>query len=208
MSDLLAPRHVAALEEIVAHSTNAAHQRRARLLLLYHEGKATVEVAEAVGLTPATVRRWRRAYINQGMAIFPPDTPAATPGEEDQPDQVVSLPQNGTVEKVKATPVPASPKKSKKKTPKPKKKKTPANDLKKLKSVLQKVLGKKAMPRKLKGASAFAKVSSQLEKRTKAMKKQLKKSRGKGKKAKKLQKKLKGLDKQLKKARKLIKKIA
>lgn len=46
-------------------------QRRARLLLLYHTGLSTREVAAQLPLSPSQTRYWRRQFQLRGLAIFP-----------------------------------------------------------------------------------------------------------------------------------------
>jgi transposase len=56
--------------EKVARSTAAAHREvlRARVLLAAADGAANSVIASAHGVTPATVRAWRRAFESEGLA--------------------------------------------------------------------------------------------------------------------------------------------
>ncbi len=82
MKPLLQPEQIRALERIAAQGERAALCRRARILLLYHDGKTTREVAGAVGLSEDRVRYWRRQFRRNGMVLFP--------------DAAVRLPRNGS----------------------------------------------------------------------------------------------------------------
>ncbi|GIV59135.1 MAG: hypothetical protein KatS3mg043_0224 [Rhodothermaceae bacterium] len=84
MSALLQPEQVIALETMAREASDEALRRRARLLLLYHEGRPTREVAAAVGLSPSRANYWRREFRRRGMDVFPqtdavPLKPAAPP---------------------------------------------------------------------------------------------------------------------------------
>ena len=50
---------------------NAPRQRRARIILLYHEGQDVGAIAGEVGLSTRQVRRWLTAFCEQRMEIFP-----------------------------------------------------------------------------------------------------------------------------------------
>ncbi|HMB93001.1 MAG TPA: polyphosphate kinase 1 [Rhodothermales bacterium] len=71
MSSLLQPHHLALLHDLADEAEDPALQRRAHLLLLYHEGHSTREVAQAVELSESQVRHWRRQFKQHGMALFP-----------------------------------------------------------------------------------------------------------------------------------------
>ncbi|QXD14779.1 helix-turn-helix domain-containing protein [Rhodocaloribacter litoris] len=84
MSALLQPEQVIALETMAREASDEALRRRARLLLLYHEGRPTREVAAAVGLSPSRANYWRREFRRRGMDVFPqtdavPVKPATPP---------------------------------------------------------------------------------------------------------------------------------
>lgn len=81
---LHAPEHTALLQRIAETHPDPSLQQRARLLLLYHEGHPTNAVADAVELSPSTTRRWRRRYLDEGLAaVFPPDALVETaPGAD------------------------------------------------------------------------------------------------------------------------------
>lgn len=67
---LLQPDQISALEELVKKAGLLTMQRRARILLLYNEGKDTREISQVVGLSLRTVRYWRREFLDRGMKIF------------------------------------------------------------------------------------------------------------------------------------------
>ena len=71
---LLQPDQIPLLEKLVAKANSDTIQHRARILLLYNEGKDTREISKTVGLSPRTVRHWRREFLEHGMDIFPPST--------------------------------------------------------------------------------------------------------------------------------------
>ncbi|NND70024.1 MAG: helix-turn-helix domain-containing protein [Rhodothermales bacterium] len=71
MSDLLAPGHETVLTHVAENGSNANHSRRARILILLDSGMSATEVASTVNLTPATVNRWHRAYLKDGLGVFP-----------------------------------------------------------------------------------------------------------------------------------------
>jgi hypothetical protein len=71
MDRLLQDAQVAALEELAANGPTEHVRRRARILLMYHAGKTTREIAETVGLTTGRVAYWRREFLKRGMDIFP-----------------------------------------------------------------------------------------------------------------------------------------
>ncbi|MFV1980233.1 MAG: polyphosphate kinase 1, partial [Rhodothermia bacterium] len=93
MNALLSPQNMEAIEAIASQSGSVAERRRARILLLYQEGKRTREIAEAVDMSEARVRYWRRAFVSQGTEIFSaePVRERATSGSGDGLDS--SAPQ-------------------------------------------------------------------------------------------------------------------
>jgi len=82
---LLQPDQIPLLEKLVAKANSDTIQHRARILLLYNEGKDTREISKTVGLSPRTVRHWRREFLEHGMDIFPPSTEFK--GSEKQSDK-------------------------------------------------------------------------------------------------------------------------
>ena len=103
---LLNPEEKDRLEALALNSPNPALRRRALILLGYHEGYPTRQVAEQVSMSPGRTRYWRRQFLVRGMEIFIPrrrtglakaspasveqpvkgeerldDTPASLPGE-------------------------------------------------------------------------------------------------------------------------------
>jgi len=69
----LSPEEIIQLEKIAASDDAARFKRRAEILLFYHAGHPTREIADLVGLSRSQVRYWRRRYFQSGMGIFPPD---------------------------------------------------------------------------------------------------------------------------------------
>ena len=72
MDTLLQADQVAELNKLAAEGPTEHVRRRARILLMYHDGKTTREIAEAVGITPGRVSYWRREFLKRGMDIFSP----------------------------------------------------------------------------------------------------------------------------------------
>ena len=58
------------IENIIAQNASGSLYRRARVILLYDEGLATHQVAEAVGISHSGCRYWRGRFAKEGMAIF------------------------------------------------------------------------------------------------------------------------------------------
>ena len=58
------------LEQIAADSSHDSAQRKAQLVLLYHQGLPTRAVALEVGLSRGRARDWRHQYELKGMGIF------------------------------------------------------------------------------------------------------------------------------------------
>ena len=71
MTTFLHSGHLEELETILESTTNPAYQRRAQLLLGLEKGFSIQEVSAQVGLAESTVRRWRNAYLKQGLDVFP-----------------------------------------------------------------------------------------------------------------------------------------
>lgn len=67
---LLTPDQISLLEELSETSGSFPEQRRAKILLLYHAGNETQQIAEKVGLSERSVQHWRREFLNRGMDIF------------------------------------------------------------------------------------------------------------------------------------------
>ncbi len=61
---------------IIAQNASGTLYRRARVILLYDEGLATHQVAEAVGISRSGSRYWRGRFVKEGMAIFGDSLPA------------------------------------------------------------------------------------------------------------------------------------
>jgi transposase len=57
---------------VLARSRTAAHRQvqRAKVLLMAADGVANSQIAESVGVTPATVRSWRARFADEGLAKF------------------------------------------------------------------------------------------------------------------------------------------
>ncbi len=186
MSDMLQPNEVRQLVHLAADGGNAPVRRRARLLLLYHQGKPTAEVAREVGLSTASVLRWRRLFREKGMAVFPdgvaPAAPEAPPATEKAPAEAPAEAPGKDLQKAVARLVEAA--------------REFVGDKKKVKKFKQ-----------LKTARRFEKFVAHLERQRKQLKKRLKQKKAAGKPAKKLKKQLRRLDGHLQKARKLLKKM-
>src|SRR5918998_5610461 len=58
--------------ERLAVSQTAAHRevQRARVLLLAADGAANAQIATETGVTPVTVRAWRKRFAEQGLTKF------------------------------------------------------------------------------------------------------------------------------------------
>ena len=69
---LLKPRQVAQLEELANQTGEQPYSRRARILLLYHAGKETSDIAGIVGISARSARYWRSEFAKRGMEIFLP----------------------------------------------------------------------------------------------------------------------------------------
>jgi CHAD domain-containing protein len=67
---LLNSDQIPLLEELTANTKSDAIQRRAKILLLYHQGKDTSTISEEVGLAPRSVQHWRREFLKHGMEMF------------------------------------------------------------------------------------------------------------------------------------------
>jgi len=58
------------IDNILAQNASGTLYRRARVILLYDEGLATHEVADAVDISRSGCRYWRGRFAKEGMAIF------------------------------------------------------------------------------------------------------------------------------------------
>jgi CHAD domain-containing protein len=67
----LQPDQIPLLEELATKAESDSVRRRARILLLYNQGKDTHEISEEVGLALRSVQHWRREFQMRGMDIFP-----------------------------------------------------------------------------------------------------------------------------------------
>ena len=85
--------------ERLAASQTAAHRevQRARVLLLAADGVANAQIATETGVTPVTVRAWRKRFAEQGLTKFgkvapgrgrPPEIP------QDKIEEIVDLTRN------------------------------------------------------------------------------------------------------------------
>jgi len=87
MPDLIKPEHLETIKQLAAGSPDAAVQRRAQLLLLYHAGHPTAAIAQAVERSTNTALYWRRRYRAEGLGIFPNvEAPAGEAAPEVQPE--------------------------------------------------------------------------------------------------------------------------
>jgi transposase len=89
--------------EALSVSRTAPHRevQRARVLLMAADGVANTEIASRLGVTPVTVRSWRKRFQVEGMAKFA----RVAPGRGRKPripqeviEQIVDLTQNSTPE--------------------------------------------------------------------------------------------------------------
>ena len=71
--------------EQLAGQASEIFRRRANLLLLYHAGNTTREVAPQVGLSLGRTRYWRRQFFLRGMEIFVPRQRGSPPSVPDSP---------------------------------------------------------------------------------------------------------------------------
>ena len=144
MDTLLQEEQVAALEELAANGPTQHVRRRAKILLMYHAGQSTREIAGAVGLTPGRVAYWRREFRKRGMDIFPSPEGAPKPEPEPAPS-VTESPK--VMKKTASKPKTAKPKAAKPKTAKPKAAKPKASKSKAAKPKASK--SKAAKPKKV-----------------------------------------------------------
>lgn len=92
---LFTPEQRLVVEALASGDAPVALRRRAILLLLYDDGHATREVAQSVGISPSSARRWRRMLVRKGMAIFrtvetPDGPPSIEAGAAEQPPETTS----------------------------------------------------------------------------------------------------------------------
>lgn len=91
---LLQPDQIPLLAEFAEHANSLTLRRRARILLLYNEGQDTSQISESVGISPRSVRFWRREFLNRGMGIFSTDPESAhleNPSEKPVPEEKVQF---------------------------------------------------------------------------------------------------------------------
>ena len=70
MSDLLNEQDIAALSQLAKSASDESVRQRARILLLYQEGKRTQEISDRLDISPSRVRHWRRAFLAEGLDMF------------------------------------------------------------------------------------------------------------------------------------------
>ena len=198
MSNFLVHKDDLASLETIKNSPSAETLvKRARLLLLLHQGKTTAEVSAEVGLAPSTINKWRRAYLNRRMAIFPapPDV---------RPSLAVPPPVKKRVTKVASKKF-GKKTKGKKMAKKNKRTVALAKSVKAAIKVLES--GKKKKLGGFKKSKSFKKARKSVEQQKDAAFKLLKRI-NKGKKVSGVKKQIKGLDKRVKAMASLIKKRA
>lgn len=61
--------------EILARDLRKTIQRRAQIILSYHQGATTRQIVKLIGLSPSQVRHWRRQFLLRGLNIFPDSLP-------------------------------------------------------------------------------------------------------------------------------------
>lgn len=188
---------LASLETIKNSSSAETLVKRARLLLLLHQGKSTAEVSAEVGLAPSTINKWRRAYLSRRMAIFP-----APPGV--RPSIAVPPPVNKKRTKAVAKNTGKNTK-GKKMAKKDKRTVALAKSVKAAIKVLES--GKKKKLGGFKKSKSFKKARKSVEQHKDAAFKLLKRI-NKGKNVNGVKKQIKGLDKRVKAMASLIKKRA
>ncbi|HEY5565039.1 MAG TPA: polyphosphate kinase 1 [Rhodothermia bacterium] len=70
MSDLLNEQDITALSQLAENAADESVRQRARILLLYQEGRGTQEISSELDMSPSRVRHWRRAFLAEGIAMF------------------------------------------------------------------------------------------------------------------------------------------
>jgi polyphosphate kinase len=70
MGSLISPELLPTIESLARQDVHETDWRRARILLLYHEGRSTREIAQALAMSEARVRHWRREFLVRGVDIF------------------------------------------------------------------------------------------------------------------------------------------
>jgi len=70
VDSLLSSEQISLLEKLAEENISLPIKHRAQILLLYHAGKRTSEIAEIVGLSERTAQHWRREFLKRGMDIF------------------------------------------------------------------------------------------------------------------------------------------
>jgi CHAD domain-containing protein/transposase-like protein len=89
---LLNPEQISILNTLSKNSESDKLRRRARILLLYNNGRSTVEISQEVGLSQSTVRSWRRKFFENGMAIFPESRSSSRPKDTEPENKQIPKP--------------------------------------------------------------------------------------------------------------------
>ncbi len=234
MDTRLQEAQVAMLKDLAANGPTEHERRRAKILLMYHAGKTTREIAEAVGLSTGRVAYWRREFLKRGMNIFSsvdetpsaPAAPTSSPATESPKEMKTASPKAAKPKAAKpkaAKPKAAKPKAAKSKAAKPKAAKTKkverpkaaplsGGGLKKAEKVVvgvAGVLGKKAIRQldALTSQESFQEFVAYVQKQRKKLMKQLDARDLKKKQIKFLRRQLKELEAQIAKAEKLLQKL-
>ena len=79
---LLSPEQIPLLKSIAEKDESLPLKRRAQILLLYHTGQATHQIAESVGLSERSIQRCRKDFIERGMDMFSDVQDAITSGHK------------------------------------------------------------------------------------------------------------------------------
>lgn len=69
-TSLLAKEQEIRLKAVTQGAPESSLGRRAQILLLYHQGLDTQQIAQEVGMSARQVRYWRQAFGREGMAVF------------------------------------------------------------------------------------------------------------------------------------------
>jgi|GEM_PF-4048082 len=179
MEAIVQPDHQAFIETQARQGATESIRRRAEILLRYDEGRSTREVAGLVGLSTSRTGYWRRAYLREGLAIFPEGEPGAAPNAEAASDGIAGIDRK-TLKKIG-----------------------------RLSREVRDVLGQKMKRkyREIESSEAFAAFVDYADKQRKKLKKELKKKGLKKKQVKFLREQVVRLEAQLNKADKLLAKI-
>ena len=76
---LLSPKQTAMLEKLADTRASLAEKRRARVLLFYHSGQGTRQIAETLDLSERSVQRYRKDFLERGMEMFSESNDADKP---------------------------------------------------------------------------------------------------------------------------------